>query len=64
MSFADSTFDMRLSAVPVLAGAVLQTIEARRLELGFLGFGLCFVFFGALAFWMMLQEKGKARVGG
>jgi hypothetical protein len=51
-------------AVPVLAGAALEIIEARRIELGFLGFGLCFTFFGALAFWSVMHEKGKAKAWG
>jgi hypothetical protein len=51
-------------AVPVLAGMVLENIEAQRPEFNFAGFGLSFLFFGALAFWMMLQEKGKATAWG
>jgi hypothetical protein len=51
-------------AVPVLAGMMLENIEAQRPEFNFAGFGLSFLFFGALAFWMMLQENEKAKACG
>jgi hypothetical protein len=39
-------------ALPVLSGTILQSIKTANLDFGFTGFGLSFLFFGAVAFWM------------
>jgi hypothetical protein len=40
-----------VQAIPVLAGALLATLRKGEITLGFLGFGVFFLFFGAAACW-------------
>jgi hypothetical protein len=41
-------------AFPVLSGTVLYSIKTSSLNFGFAGFGISFLFFGAVAFWSMM----------
>lgn len=41
-------------AFPVLSGTALQSIKTANLDFSFTGFGLSFLFFGAVAFWPAL----------
>jgi hypothetical protein len=44
-------------AFPVLCGTVLQSLHSGRVELGFTGYGLSFLFFGAASFWPELFHR-------